>query len=213
MAMYGYIRTSRRRSEGQPGGDPESQRRQLLSAGVPPANIHRDVGVSGATGTTSRSGWRLLDGRLQGGDVLVVAAVDRVGRRWSDTMSILRDLRDRQVRVRSLSDKEQQWMQFFDADPDTPAAFMGDVLASFCAWVAQQELESIRQRTKAGLDRARAQGKAIGAPRKMTVEKTEAATRLLRDGRNYTQMGKALGVSRHTVKRRLEATRSPCLRE
>ena len=97
-------------------------------------------------------------------------------------------------------------MRFFDADPDTPEAFMGDVLASFCAWVAQQELESIRRRIRAGLARARAQGKAIGATRKMSAEKTETAERLLRDGRNYTQIGKAIGVSRHTVKRRLEAT-------
>ena len=31
---------------------------------------------------------------------------------------------------------------------------MGDVLASFFTWAAQQELESIRRRTKAGLDKA-----------------------------------------------------------
>ena len=82
-------------------------------------------------GTNSRKGWRALNARLCPGDVLVVAAVDRIGRRWMDTVSALRDLRGRQVRVRSLGPSEQHWTRYFDADPDLPEAVIGDVLASF----------------------------------------------------------------------------------
>ena len=37
----------------------------------------------------------------------------------------------------------------------------------FVAWVADQELESIKRRTREGLERARQQGKALGPPRKV----------------------------------------------
>ncbi len=105
--IYGYIRTSRRQAQGQSGRDPEAQVLQLRDAGVPADLVYRDVGISGATGTNSRKAWRTLTARLGPGDGLMVAAVDRIGRRWMDTVSTLKDLRSRQVRVRSLAPSEQ----------------------------------------------------------------------------------------------------------
>ena len=92
---YGYIRTSRQRIQGTAGSDPEAQAHQLRQEGVPEANIYRDVGVSGGTGTNSRAGWRALNARLVSGDILVVVAIDRIGRRWMDTVNAVRDLRTR----------------------------------------------------------------------------------------------------------------------
>ena len=45
-SIFGYIRTSRRLQEWVPEMDSASQKLQLRRAGVPLANIHRDVGVS-----------------------------------------------------------------------------------------------------------------------------------------------------------------------
>ena len=64
MTTYGYIRTSRQRIQGTAGSDPAAQAHQLHQDGVPEANIHRDVGISGGTGTNSRAGWRALDAKL-----------------------------------------------------------------------------------------------------------------------------------------------------
>ena len=89
--------------------DPASQELQLRRAGVPLSNIHRDVGVSGTTGTQERQGWHHLAGRLAGGDTLVVVAIDRIGRTWQDTVRSICELRDRGVKVRSLSEAEAQW--------------------------------------------------------------------------------------------------------
>ena len=61
----------------------------------------------------------------------MVSAVDRIGRRWMDTVTTLRDLRGRQVRVRSLAPSEQHWTRYFDAAPDSPEPVMGYVPASF----------------------------------------------------------------------------------
>ena len=83
--LYGYIRTSRQQVGGVAGSDPLTQERQLAGAGVPAHLVYRDVGVSGRTGTNTRAGWRALDARLGDGDTLVVASIDRIGRRWLNT--------------------------------------------------------------------------------------------------------------------------------
>ena len=77
MTRFGYIRTSRDRQAGQAGMDPETQQ-QLRAAGVSPANVYRDIGLSGSTAPATRNGWRGLDAKLQAGDTLVVAAVDQL---------------------------------------------------------------------------------------------------------------------------------------
>ena len=83
---YGYVRTSRPRVSELAGSDPETQRQQLLAAGVALSHIYQDAGISGTSGTNSRRSWHSLDSRLAQGDTLVVVSIDRIGRRWLDTM-------------------------------------------------------------------------------------------------------------------------------
>ena len=68
------------------GSDPETQRQQMLAAGAALFHIYQDVGVSGTSGTNSRRGWHSLDSRLVQGDAVAVVSIDRIGRRWLDTM-------------------------------------------------------------------------------------------------------------------------------
>ena len=138
---YGYIRTSRQRIAVNAGSDPEAQVLQLRGAGVAPEDIYRDMGVSGSIGTNSRAGWHALNTRLTSGDTLVVAAIDRIGRRWMDTVNAVRNLRTRGVRIRSLSAAEASWASCLEAGPGTPEAFLADTLLSFMAWASEQELE------------------------------------------------------------------------
>jgi DNA invertase Pin-like site-specific DNA recombinase len=154
MPTYGYIRTSRHLQEGPLGMAPASQELQLRRAGVPLENIFHDVGVSGSTGTQQRQGWHQLNDRLAGGDTLAVVAIDRIGRTWQDTVRSICDLRDRGVNIRSLAESEAQWTRYLEADEGSPEAFFGQVLTMFAAWVADQELESIKRRTRDGLERA-----------------------------------------------------------
>ena len=122
---YGYVRTSRPRVSELAGSDPETQRQQLLAAGVALSHIYQDVGVSGTSGINSRRGWHSLDSRLAQGDTLVVVSIDRIGRRWLDTMGNIHDLQRRGMRIRSLADNEQSWAQYLDADPESPESFLG----------------------------------------------------------------------------------------
>ena len=203
--LYGYIRTSRQQVGGVAGSDPLTQERQLAEAGVPSHLVYRDVGVSGRTGANTRAGWRALDARLRDGDTLVVASIDRIGRRWLNTLRTLCSLRDRGVRIRSLSPSEGPWVAYLDAAPDAPEAFIGYIVTALLSWVAEQEAESIRRRTIAGVDRARAAGKRLGAPRLLSDDQVEAA-RLWRDqeGMSYNRIGKLLQVSAPTVRRALD---------
>ena len=204
MTTYGYIRTSRQRIQGTAGSDPEAQAHQLRQEGVPEANIFRDVGVSGGTGTNSRAGWRALNARLVSGDILVVVAIDRIGRRWMDTVNAVRDLRTREVRIRSLAQSEATWVTYLAAEPDTAEAVIGDILTTFMAWAAEQELQAVSRRTRAGLERARAEGKTLGPPSRVDDGQVEAMARLRREGQSFRSIGRVFGVSRTTVQRRLQ---------
>ncbi len=202
-SIYGYIRTSRRLQEGVPGMDPASQELQLQRAGVPPNNIHRDVGVSGSTGTLERKAWHQLNGRLAGGDTLVVVAIDRVGRTWQDTVRSICELRDRGVKIRSLAEAEAQWTQYLEADEGSPEAFFGQVLVMFAAWVADQELQSVKRRTRDGLERARQEGKVLGPPRKFTQGQVEAIRRMREGGASLRRIAGDFECSPSTVLRAL----------
>ena len=202
--IYGYIRTSRRLQEGVPGMDPASQELQLRRAGVSLDHIHRDVGVSGTTGTQDRRGWHRLNGRLAGGDTLVVVAIDRIGRRWPDTIRSICELRDRGVKIRSLAEAEAQWTRYLEADDGSPEAFFGQVLVMFAAWVADQELASIKRRTREGLERARQQGKALGPPRKFGVSQVETMRRMREGGASLRRIASDFECSASTVLRVLQ---------
>ena len=204
MPTYGYIRTSRQRIQGASGSDPAAQARQLHQDGVPEANIHRDVGISGGTGTNSRAGWRALDAKLAAGDTLVVVAIDRIGRRWMDTVNAVRDLRAREVKIRSLAQSEATWVTYLAADQDTPEAVIGDILTTFMAWAAEQELQAVSRRTRAGLQKARAEGKTLGPPPRVDDDQVDAMARMRREGLSFRAIGKLVGVSRTTVQRRLQ---------
>ena len=158
--------------------DPASQELQLRRAGVPLSNLFRDVGVSGSTGTRERRAWHQLNDRLAGGDTLVVVAIDHIGRTWQDTVRSICELRDRGVKIRSLAEAEKEWTRYLEADEGSPEAFFGQVLTMFAAWVADQELASIKRRTREGLERARQEGKTLGPPRKFTDGQVEAIRRI-----------------------------------
>ena len=175
---------------------PETQCLQLLRVGVDPGNIYREVGVSGSTGTNTRNGWRLLNSHMDAGDVLLVASVDLIGRHWMGAIGTIPDLRNHQVRLRSLTPAEEAWTRYLGRRP-RHARGDGDILASVFAWASQHELGSIKRRTKAGLERARAAGKTLGPPRKMTDLDVETAVRLKRDGLSDRKIAAALKGRAH----------------
>ena len=105
------------------------------------------------------------------------------------------------MRIRSLAGNEQSWAQYLDADPDSPESFLGYTLAGFAAWVSDQELVSIRRRTKAGLEKAKAEGRKLGAPRRLSGEQEAAAIEMVASGVSQRRVARSFGVSPATVRR------------
>ena len=78
---------------------------------------------------------------------------------------------------------------------------MGYTLAGFAAWVSDQELVSIRRRTKAGLEKAKADGKKLGAPRRLSEEQEAAVSEMVASGISQRRVARPFGVSPATVRR------------
>jgi len=83
--------------------------------------------------------------------------------------------------------------------PTGEGKFFFTMLAAF----AELERDMLHERTMAGLNAARAQGRVGGRPVVMDADKLAAAAAQRAEGENPTQIAKALGVSRASVYRHL----------
>ena len=100
---------------------------------------------------------------------------------------------------------------------DTSTA-LGRLLLNLLASLAEFELELIRERVKAGMDRARRQGKQIGRPRVMDRRgfnnRFGAILERLNDGDiSRRKAAKELGIGYATLKRLLDSQASESIRE
>ena len=125
---------------------------------------------------------------------LVVWKLDRLGRSLKDLVAIVCDLEQRGVHFKCLTDQ-------IDTST-TSGRFFFHVMAS----LAQMERDLTVERTRAGLEAARRQGRTGGRKRKMTDSKIATATRLLQDGTSPREVAKNLGVSIPTLYRWLPAS-------
>lgn len=135
---------------------------------------------------------RLLAG-LREGDMLVVTKLDRLGRSAAHVARLVRDLDDRGVTLRSLTETI-----------DTSSA-TGRLMVHVLAAVAQMEADLARERTLDGLAAARARGRVGGRPSVMTPDRVAAARVALAGGQSRAAVARALGVSRDTLYRHLGA--------
>src|SRR5262245_30426905 len=90
---------------------------------------------------------------------------------------------------------------------DSNIPMVRDILISIMATFAKNERETLIARTKAGLARARAEGKTLGRPRvlgsKGHVGDLQQIRRLHRAGKSQRQIAAALKLSKGTVQRAL----------
>jgi DNA invertase Pin-like site-specific DNA recombinase len=146
-----------------------------------------DVGVSGAK--DSRPAWNQLWDAIQKGrvKVLLVHALDRLGRSLPHLVKILSTLVERDVVLVSFREN-------IDLSTST-----GRMVANLFSVLADFELSIIRERTKAGMRAARARGSQIG-PKKRPFE-NEKATLLRDQGWGQIRIARELGVGVGRVNR------------
>lgn len=129
--------------------------------------------------------------RLKSGDTLVVWRLDRLGRSLPHLVSTVNTLAARGVDFRSLRE-----------NIDTTTAG-GRLIFHMFAALAEFEKELIHERTKAGLNAARARGRVGGRALKLSDEQVEIAVRLAKDQVPVEQICGVLKISRRSYFRYL----------
>ena len=71
----------------------------------------------------------------------------------------------------------------------------------FAAWVADQELQSVKRRTREGLEQARQQGKVLGPPRKINPNQAETMRRMRQEGASLRRIAQVFEGSPSTFLR------------
>lgn len=146
-----------------------------------------DQGVSGSKASRPALDRMMRDASDRQFDVVLVWKLDRFGRSVLNLSQQIQQLDNYKVRFLATT-------QGIDTDSANPTSRL---LLNILAAVAEFEREIIRERTRAGLARARELGKSLGRPKKLfrrdLVEELRAA------GVSWRAIAKRLGVSLSTV--------------
>lgn len=178
MAIYGYARVS---TEGQ---CLDRQIDALKAAGVKEENIYCEK----MTGTkSSRPKLNALLDVVEKNDVIIIEALNRLGRSSSDLINLMKSLNEKGVILKSLKES----LDF--------STVQGQFIANFLALMAEFEREVIHSRVVEGVAAARARGRIGGRPK--TPDKVIDKALHMYDMRNLTvtEICRACGISRPTL--------------
>ena len=187
--LIGYMRVSK--ADGSQALD--LQRDALIAAGVEPDRLYEDH-ASGKR--DDRIGLEACLKALRSGDTLVAWKLDRLGRDLKHLVTLVDDLTRRGIGLKILAGQ--------GASLDTTTA-NGKLVFGIFAALAEFERELIVERTRAGLQAARARGRHGGRPFKMTSAKLRLAQAAM--GQPETKVGELcaeLGVTRQTLYRHVD---------
>jgi putative DNA-invertase from lambdoid prophage Rac len=167
----------------------ENQVREIAAAGfaVDPRRVIEET-VSGSVAASLRTGFAKLLERLDPGDVLVTTKLDRLGRNAMDVRQTVELLAGMGVRVHCLA--------LGGMDLTSPA---GKMTMGVIASVAEFERDLLIERTHAGLERAKAEGKQLGRP--VATGTRDQVQREKVAGMTQARAAAVLGLSTRTVKR------------
>ena len=182
---FAYVRVS------TPGQTTDNQLQEIQAAGFA-IESHRVVTetVSGSVAAAQRRGFaRLLD-RLEASDVLVVTKLDRLGRNAMDVGSTVAKLAGLGVRVHCLA------LGGVDLASST-----GKLTMSVINAVAEFERDLLIERTQAGLNRARAEGKRLGRPASLTSDQRRSVAQRLEKGAGVSALAREFKTSRQSILR------------
>nr|WP_314878100.1 recombinase family protein [uncultured Pseudomonas sp.] len=167
----------------------ENQVQEVKAAGFDvQASLVVEETISGSTSAADRPGFAKLLDRMEGGDILIVTKLDRLGRNAMDVRSTIERLAETKIRVHCLA--------LGGVDLTSAAGKM--TMQVLCA-VAEFERDLLIERTQSGLNRAKAEGKKLGRPEATGTTKDVQTARS--EGMSQSQVAEHLHISLATVKR------------
>lgn len=184
--MIGYARVSM--------SDQDNRRQidDLTNFGVDVRDIYTDI-ASGKT--MKRPGWQACWQDLSEGDLLVVHAIDRLGRNLVEVVSTVHAIHSKGCDIKVLS---------MDLDTRTPT---GRLIFAIVAAMAEWERELIVERTRHGLKAARARGKVGGADKRISDEQVREAMARIIAGEMVGRVATSLSISRQGLDKRIKKIR------
>jgi len=172
----------------------ENQKRELREVaarhGWTVVKEFEDAGISGSKGRSGRPGFNALLKAVTRKEIDLVAAwsVDRLGRSLQDLLETLGELHEKHVGL---------YLHQQGVDTTTPA---GKALFQMMGVFAEFERAMMQERIKAGLARARAEGRKLGRPK--VSQTTEQSIRQAHAaGAGLRKIARALGVGVSVVQR------------
>lgn len=190
VALYARVSTD--------GQSVENQLRDLEAVAVKEGweVIERfiDKGISGAKGREGRPAFdRLCKGIIRREfDMVAAWSVDRLGRSLQDLVTFLNELQSKHTNL---------YLHKQGIDTTTPA---GKLLFQMLGVFAEFERSMIVERVKAGLKRAKAEGKTLGRPRVSEAVETKVLA-LRQKGNGMRRIARELGIGNCTVQRIVNA--------
>lgn len=184
MANLAYCRVSKNEQT------TENQLKEIRDAGyvIEPEFVFCDE-VSGSAPHATRKNFKHLIDHCRKGDVLIVTKLDRLGRDQMDIQHSIRAIQAKKVGIVVL--------QLGNIDLSSTA---GKLVVTILAAVAEMELDLIRERTLAGLARAKEQGRRLGKRRLEETDKGRLVISLLAaGGSSIRQIARQVGCSPTTV--------------
>src|SRR6266446_2495670 len=132
---------------------------------------------------------RMLD-QVRAGDTIVVWKLDRLARSTRNLLETMESIREARAKFQSLS---EPW-----ADTTTHA---GKMIMTIFAGIAEFEQDLIRERTGAGREAAKKRGVQFGRPRKLALDQSELAQRLVSEGKSVREIASVFNVHPATIYR------------
>jgi len=139
--------------------------------------------------TTDRPEFEKMMRMLRKGDVLTIWDLTRLGRSIFDLIKIATNLKERGIELVAIKD---------NIDTSTTS---GRLMFNMLASLAEYEREKIIERTRAGLDIAKANGRTGGRPEGKSVDnrkKAQSLRALVKSGVSINDAAKQLGLGRAT---------------
>ena len=189
---FAYLRVS------TTGQTTENQLLEIQSAGfaVDPNRVISET-VSGSVPAFKRPEFTKLVDRLEKSDVILTTKLDRLGRNTVDILNTVEKLSNIGVRVHCLA------LGGMDL---TSAA--GKMTLSVISAVSAMELDLLKERTAAGLVRARAAGKKFGRPATLSPQAKASIIAEKTAGASYADLAKQHGVTRSAIQHVIRQTKA-----
>lgn len=180
MAKYGYARCS---------SLSQNTDIQVAALGEAGCTVIRSEKKSGRS-TEGRTELATIIEFLQAGDVLCVQKLDRLGRNTRDVLNLVHELDERGCSL-----------QVLEPAIDTGGP-MGKVMLTVLGMVSEMELGFIKERQKAGIEKAKAEGKYKGRPTSLDHDKIRA---MKAEGMGATAIAKEMNCTRGAIYKVLKA--------